>query len=91
MPYCEGIKYEKYCVVVFFFFGNHTNYPKNSKSLHFYSNNCNFLQMEQFVAMHPQDGEGLVNSVDSDQTAYLEQSDLCLKCLLRPVLRSFTI
>ena len=41
--------------------------------------------------MHSQDGEELVHSVDLDQTVFLEQSDLCLKCLLRPVLRSFTI
>ena len=31
--------------------------------------------------MHPNDAEGIANSVDPEQ----EQSDLCLQCLPRPV------
>ena len=32
--------------------------------------------------MHLEDADRMANSVDSDQTAPLEQSDLCLHCLL---------
>ena len=47
------------------------------------------LKVEQdgftFRVMHPKDTEGIANSVDPDQTAPKEQSDLGLHCLLRPV------
>ena len=36
--------------------------------------------------MHPKDADEMANSVDPDQTAYLQkQSDLGLHCLLRPI------
>ena len=35
--------------------------------------------------MHPKDADGMANSVDPDQTASSEQSDLGLHCLLRPI------
>ena len=35
--------------------------------------------------MHPKDAEEIANSVDPDQTAPLEQSDLGLHCLPRPI------
>ena len=35
--------------------------------------------------MHPKDAEEIANSVDPDQTAPEEQSDLGLHCLPRPV------
>ena len=35
--------------------------------------------------MHPEDIDGMANSVDPDQTAPEEQSDLGLHCLLRPI------
>ena len=34
--------------------------------------------------MLPKDGDGMANSVDPDQTALKEQSDLDLHCLLKP-------
>ena len=42
------------------------------------------LRFEQHRIMHPKDGDGMVNSVDPDQTVP-EQSDLGLHCLPRPV------
>ena len=35
--------------------------------------------------MSPNDADGMVNSVDSDQTALQEQSDLGLHCLPRHI------
>ena len=35
--------------------------------------------------MHPKDIDGMANSVDPDQTASLEQSDLGLHYLFRPM------
>ena len=45
------------------------------------------LKFEQggFTVVCPTDEEGVANSVDPDQTAPLEQSDLGLHCLPRPV------
>ena len=37
------------------------------------------------MVMHPKDADGMVNSVDPDQTAPQEQSDQGLHCLLRPI------
>ena len=36
------------------------------------------------AVMHPNDADEIANSVDPDQTAHLEQSDLVLTCLLSP-------
>ena len=36
------------------------------------------------MVMHPKDVNGMANSVDPDQTARFEQSDLDLHCLLKP-------
>ena len=35
--------------------------------------------------MHPENADGMANSVDPDQTAPKEQSDLGLLCFLRTV------
>ena len=36
--------------------------------------------------MHPKDADGMANSIDPDQTALEEQSDLDRHCLPRPFL-----
>ena len=38
-----------------------------------------------YRVMHPKIADGMANKVDPDQTAPLEQSDLGLHCLPRPV------
>ena len=42
------------------------------------------LKFDWYGVMHPNDADGMANSVDPDQTAP-HQSDLGLHCLLRPV------
>ena len=42
------------------------------------------LKFDWYGVMHPNDADGMANSVDPDQTA-APQSDLGLHCLLRPV------
>ena len=55
----------------------------------FLSNYCKCLQNGTVwcynAVMHPEDIDGMANSVDPDQTAPEEQSDQGLHCLLRPI------
>ena len=64
-----------------------TNYqktPKNSDTQKFVVITLKFEQ-GGFTVMNPKDADRMANSVDPDQTAPQEQSDLGLHCLLRHV------
>ena len=66
----------------------HSIYRKNAEhyGTYFYYHNCpKSGNMFSNAAMCPKDAPGMENSVDSDQSAPYQQSDLGLHCLLKHV------
>ena len=69
---------------------NYRKFPKYSDTQTICSNHSKILTMWLYHrVMSPNDADGMANSIDPDQTAprllLLEQSDLGLHCLPRPV------